>query len=213
MRIPSKTVFVAALMFLAAPLFAAGGGFISTLSAEQQASTGVTTLTEQERDVLNTQVASEVALARQGDVKGFAGTFSSRRSAEERKASGIDRLNEDQVAELDRLVATMLAAGPVEPRASRLLTSEQVSKAHKRFETHGSVSYTIGASSGGGSFQGGSVSTMLLDTKTGSSIEFTYSQFKGDPLALYGAGYLYGTGAGCYRTGRGPVRFAERRSR
>ena len=194
----SIVTFVLAVV-LVTSASASQGGFVSTLSTEQLQATGIATLTPAERDALNAQVAGELALARQGDVRGFAGTFSSRRKPAEFKASGLNRLTKEQLGALDDIVRALLAAGPVQRHIGRELTNEEVSRAHKRFETHGSVSYTIGGG-GGRSFQGGTVSTVILYTQTGSTIGFSYSQFNGDPFLYYGGGYydgsLSGIGAG-----------------
>jgi hypothetical protein len=143
MRTPRLWTVLAGFIFAVAPLQAAPGGFTSTLSTEQQASCGVAVLTEAERDALNELVAAEVALARQGGTAGFTGTFSSRRSANARAAAGIDRLSADEVAELDRLVAALIATGPHQRYTPRRFT-ESVSKPQDRLEIHGEVSFTYG---------------------------------------------------------------------
>lgn len=188
MRKTRLYALLAGLMIVIAPLGAAQGGFTATLSAEQRAATGVALLTDDERSELNAIVAAEVALARQGDVAGFAGTFSSRRSDEERAAAGLAKLSPEEIAELDRLVAALIAAGPTVTNApGRVMVSEGTQR--DRLEVHGEVSYTMGWASGGRSFQGGSMTTTIFDRKTGSSVSFTYGRFDGDFFPAYGCRY------------------------
>lgn len=170
-------------------LHGSSGGFTATLSAEQQLETGVAGLTDAERDALNSLVAAEVALARQGEVSGFAGTFSSRRNDDERAATGIERMTADEVAGLDRLVAALIASGPSTRDIPVKLRREVSSPPKDRLEVHGEISFTYGRASGGRDFQGGSMTTTIFDTKTGSSLSFTYGQYEGDFLPYYGGRY------------------------
>jgi hypothetical protein len=179
---------LAGLMIVIAPIGAAEGGFTATLSKEQQTATGVASLTDDERASLNAIVAAEVALARQGDIAGFARSFSARRSDEERAATGLAKLSVEELAELDRLVAALIAAGPALKDVPRRVTvSEGTQK--DRLEVHGEVSYTVGWGSGGRSFQGGSMTTTVFDRKTGSSLSFTYGQYEGDLFGGYDCRY------------------------
>lgn len=75
-----------------ARLSAATGGFISTLTNEQQATAGLIRLSADEQTELNALVARDVSLARQGNVRAFAGTFLSRRHGDEAWLAGLDRL-------------------------------------------------------------------------------------------------------------------------
>lgn len=186
--LPMRPIRFAALfagLFLAtAPLGAAGGGFTATLSAEQQAATGVASLTEGERSALNSIVAAEVALARQGDVAGFARSFSARRSDGERAAAGLAKLSAAELAELDRIVAALIAAGPaLKSVPRRVIVSEGTQR--DRLEVHGEVSYTVGWGSGGRNFQGGSMTTTIFDRETGNSLSFTYGRYDGDLFGAY----------------------------
>lgn len=193
----------ATFLVLAAPLGAVQGGFTATLSQEQQAAIGLGSLSADERAQLNAIVATEVALARQGDIAGFAGTFSSRRSDGELSSSGIAKLSVAEVAELDRLVEALIAAGPVQARVpKRVSVSEGANR--DRLEVHGEISYTYGRSSDGRDFQGGSMSTVIFDRKTGTTVGFTYGQYEGDLYPYYGR---YGNG---YRGAPFDVRTQDR---
>lgn len=218
MRTPLLPTVLAVLVVMAAPLRATEGGFTATLSKEQVASTGIAGLSADEQVALDALVAGEVALARQGDIKGFSGTFSSRRSAEERTTAGLDRLKQPELAELDGLVAALIAAGPVTRDIPVRLKRDQVSTKRDRLEVHGEISLTYGRGSGGRSFQGGSLSTIIFDKKTGTTIGFTYGQYDGDLFPYYGRygdyyGGYYGDGPyggrGVYSRGAG-VRRSER---
>lgn len=183
----ARILVVLALMASAVvSLRGAQGGFTATLSPDQQAAAGIAALTDAKRDLLNALIASEVALARQGEVSGFAGTFSSRRNDGERAAAGIEGMTAEQVAELDRLVAALIAAGPSTRDIPVKLKRDQTTKPRERLEVHGEISYTFGAASGGREFHGGSMTTTIFDTKTGSSLSFTYGQFEGDLLPYHG---------------------------
>ncbi|HEY5551132.1 MAG TPA: hypothetical protein VIK52_04545 [Opitutaceae bacterium] len=179
MRSIRFAALLAALVIVAAPLGAAEGGFTATLSKEQQAATGIASLTDDERVELNAIIASEVALARQGEIAGFGGTFSARRSDDERVAAGLGKLSAEELAELDRLVAALIAAGPVQRQVpKRVLVSEGAQR--DRLEVHGEISYTVGWASGGRNFQGGSMTTTIFDRETGSSLSFSYGRYDGD---------------------------------
>jgi hypothetical protein len=180
---------VLAGLFLAlAPLGAAEGGFSATLSAEQLMATGVASLTEEERSTLNAIVAAEVALARQGDIAGFARSFSERRSDEEHASAGLAKLSAAELAELDRIVASLIAAGPALKNLPRRVTVSEGTQ-RDRLEVHGEISYTMGWASGGRNFQGGSMTTTIFDRETGNSISFSYGRYDGDLFGAYDCRY------------------------
>lgn len=188
MRSIRLAALLAGLFLAIAPLGAADGGFTATLSAEQQRATGVASLTDDERSALNAIVAAEVALARQGDIAGFARSFSARRNEEERAAAGLAKLSAAELAELDRLVAALIAAGPTLKNLPRRVTVSEGTQ-RERLEVHGEVSYTVGWGSGGRSFQGGSMTTTIFDRETGNSISFTYGRYDGDLFGAYDCRY------------------------
>jgi hypothetical protein len=90
-------VFVATLSLGAAEPVANGSavteaavsGFLASLTSEERVAAGVEKLSAEQRGVLGKLADKEVRLARQGDTRGFAGTFISRRSEEERSAAGL----------------------------------------------------------------------------------------------------------------------------
>lgn len=180
MRLSQLGLLFAALVAFAPAAFAAEsmGGFTATLSSEQQSAAGLTRLSADEQTVLNTLVAREVSLARQGNVKAFAGTFSSRRKPAECATAGLDRLSPTEIAQLDLLVANAIAAGPAQPTMPRRLKPSDVAR-NDRLEIHGEVSVAYGWG-GGREMRAGSVYTEIHDKDTGVTLGLGYSQFSGD---------------------------------
>lgn len=169
----------AAFLALAGALRAAEGGFIATLSSEQQAAAGLTHLSADEQTTINTLVAREVSLARQGNVRAFAGTFSSRRKPEERATAGLDHLSAAELAQLDQLVAAAIAAGPAKIELPSRLKSSDVA-VRDRLKIHGSVTLAYGWGSGGREMRAGSLYTTITDPETGFTLGLGLSQFSGD---------------------------------
>lgn len=196
MRTRRLVAFFAAFLTLVGIALAAEGGFIATLSTEQQAAAGLNHLSADEQTTLNTFVAREVSLARQGNVKAFAGTFSSRRKPAETTAAGLDRLAPEQLAQLDQLVANAIAAGPTQPVLPQRLKAKDVTR-NDRLEIHGQVSLAYGWGSGGREMRAGSIYTEIYDKQTGTTLGIGYSQMSGDGWWGYGypdwryAGYDY----------------------
>ncbi len=185
-------LFVALAVFASASLAAdSNGGFSATLSTEEQTAAGLTRLSADEQTTLNTLVAREVSLARQGNVKAFAGTFSSRRKPAERTMAGLDRLTPTELEQLDRLVATAIAAGPAPATLPRRLKASDVAARADRLEIHGEVTLAYGWGSGGRDMRAGSLYTEIYDKETGVTLGLGYSQFSGDGWWGYGAPYYY----------------------
>ncbi|HET7536415.1 MAG TPA: hypothetical protein VFJ90_08180, partial [Candidatus Didemnitutus sp.] len=86
-------------------------GFVTTLSTEDRAAAGLDKLTPEQQTELNNYVAREAALARAGNVRGFAGTFVGRRNPAEQVAAGLGRLTDAEQAKLNELVAGVIASG------------------------------------------------------------------------------------------------------
>lgn len=188
MRTRRLVALFAAFLTLVGIALAAEGGFIATLSTEQQAAAGLNHLSADEQTTLNTLVAREVSLARQGNVKAFAGTFSSRRKPAETTAAGLDRLAPEQLAQLDQLVANAIAAGPTQPVLPQRLKAKDVAR-NDRLEIHGQVSLAYGWGSGGREMRAGSIYTEIHDKQTGTTLGIGYSQVSGD--GWWGYGYPY----------------------
>lgn len=172
------SLFTLLALFGAASAPAQTGGFSATLTIAQRTATGLDRLTEEERTALNGFIATEVSLARQGNVRAFAGTFSGRRSAAEKSAAGIDRITPAELATLDELVAQAIAAGPVQPTVPQKLTAKDVAKTD-RLEVHGEVSLAYGWSRHG-DYRAGSLYTTIYDPVTGVALGIGIAQSYGD---------------------------------
>jgi hypothetical protein len=169
-------------------------GFVATLGADDRKATGIDKLSKEEQSELDFLVTKELSLARAGNVRGFAGTFTSRRNPAERVAAGIQRLDEGEQAKLNDLVASRLARRPDSSSSVTRLKKEVVTRAKSPMELHGEVSFTYGWGSGGREFKGGSIYVNAFDPDTGLSIGVGYAQYSGDGWWGYGPGYYYGPG-------------------
>lgn len=186
---PSRFLaLLAAVLGLATASFAADGGFIATLSDQEQAEAGLVRLTAEQQLKLNTLVGREVSLARQGGVSAFAGTFFSRRKPEERTAAGLDALTPKEIEKLNALVAAAIAAKPVPVTTARRLREAQL-KEQRRFETHGQVTFVYGRGGGGRDLVGGSIYTELYDRESGVSVGVGVSRYDGTGWWLPGDYY------------------------
>ena len=168
---------------------AAESGFLSALTSTQRSAAGLDRLSTSEQAVLNTLVAREVSFARQGNVRGFAGTFVSRRHGTEAHDAGLDQLSADEQAKLDDYVSAALAAGPVKPEPKELKPGD-VTGEH-RLQVHGEVSLTYGWG-GGRSFRAGSLYTDIYDPETGVRVGIGLGEVSGDARLIYGPGGFYG---------------------
>lgn len=189
-----RLVVVASLLF-ASVLNAAEGGFIATLSEQQQTDAGLIRLSAEQQLALNRLVAREVGLARQGGVTAFAGTFLSRRKPEERAAAGLDQLTAAERDVLNQAVAAAIAAKPVPVTLTRRLRDKELA-ANRRLETRGEVTFVYGRGSGGRDLVGGSVYTEVYDRETGISLGVGVSRYEGNgwwgyPYDFYDVGYGY----------------------
>lgn len=207
MRLLFFPLFIAALIASAATVCAAEGGFIATLSQDEQAAAGLTRLSAEQQVALNALVAREVTFARQGGVTAFAGTFFSRRRPEERVNAGLDQLSAAEIERLNTLVAGAIASSPVPVTTTRRMREEELRR-QRRVEVHGEVSFVYGWGPGGRDWRGGSVYTEFYDRDTGVSLGVGLSSYHGDgwwsPYA-YDDGYYYDRPA--YRSiGAGVVR-------
>lgn len=176
-------------LWAAALLPAAESSFLSTLTSAQRSAAGLDRLSANEQTVLNTLVAREVTFARQGNVRGFAGTFVSRRHGTDVRDAGLDHLSADEQAKLDEYVSVALAAGPVKPEPKQLKPSD-VTGEH-RLQVHGEVSLTYGWG-GGRNFRAGSLYTDIYDPDTGMHVGIGLGEVSGDARLIYGPGGYYG---------------------
>ncbi len=178
-----RSLAVAALLVAAATAgHAAELRYTDGLAPEAQIAAGINRISSAQLSALNAQIGRELALARAGDVRGFAGTFSARRTPAERTASGLDILSADEVARIDTLVATLLASPaspewPVYTPGARGTTIEPVTE---RPRLHGQVTAMYGWGSGGYSTYGGSLSTYYYDPVRKFSAAIEISDYRTD---------------------------------
>ncbi len=187
--IPSRAVrsgwwLAGLLVLLVAPL-RADSGFSTTLSTEQRKAAGLDQLSASDLAMLDLLVASDVANARQLRVSTLDERFSLRHTGQD---AALDHLSPDQVAQLDELVAGLIAAQPFPKERPRLKDNEVVSL-QKRLEVHGGMSFTVGWASGSRNFREAGAWVSYFDPATGLGLALGISQYSGD--AIYPYGYYY----------------------
>lgn len=177
-----RTVAAAVLLGVALSGDAAELRYTDGLAPEAQIAAGIRRLTSEQLTVLNRQIGQELSLARAGDVRGFAGTFSGRRTAAERTAAGIDQLTDEERARIDGLVATLLAnpAWPTWPVTLPRARDSSVEPVSDRPRLHGQVTAMVGWGSGGYSTYGGSISTHYYDPARRFSASVEISDYRTD---------------------------------
>lgn len=141
--------------------------YTDSLSPDARQAAGLTTLNESQLAGLNAAILHEATLARQGNIRGFAGTFTGRRTAAEREALGIDKLTEEQRRSLDAFVATVLAGAPDAPipvvTGRSTAAGPGIPTTVNRPSVHGSVTAMYGWGSGGYSAYGGALEATYHD--------------------------------------------------
>ena len=177
-----RALGVAALMVIVTAGQAAGLRYTDGLAPEAQIAAGLRRISPAQLSALNDQIGRELALARAGDVRGFAGTFFSRRTAAERAAAGLDLLNEAERGRIDTLVVTLLASPPATfwPSQAASPRDRGVEPVSERPRIHGSVTAMYGWGSGGYSTYGGSLSTHFYDPVRKFSAAVEISDYRTD---------------------------------
>lgn len=178
------------LLLTAGLLRAADGGFTATLSLEQKTAAGVATLTADERTALDLLVTTDLAFARRENLTDLGGTFVARRTESDRKQAGLDRLTPEQLARLNELVASALAARPAPKERPRLRESDVLS-AKRRGEIHGSVTVAYGWGRGGREYRAGSLWLDYQDPDGRFGLGVGISTSDGDGFYGYHPGYYH----------------------
>lgn len=174
---------VALASILTTPAWAAGPGFSATLSEEEKNATGVGRLSATQQAALDEQIERDITLARQGNVVGFAKTFSIRRTPEQASAIGLDQLTSQEVDRLDQRVAYAIAHRP--PVSFSYQKSEpqpasdiSVKVTRPPLEIHGQVTLEYGQC-GDDSFYGGSFDVICYDPVSRLTIMIGASSYRG----------------------------------
>jgi hypothetical protein len=175
---------IAVALLLALSANAETASFTSTLTEENKAATGVAKLSPDQLVSLDTQVAREVSVARQGDTPAFSTPFTRRRSPQQRKDAGLDQLMTPELRRLDELVALAVANRPAPP--SPLITKPFVSTppggdwvevTPYKLDVHGEVTLAYMWGSGGRSGYGASMVTTVSDPAGKFAFTVALSQF------------------------------------
>lgn len=174
--------------------------FSGQLDSTDRAAAGLQHLTATQLAALDTQVARELTVARQGDVVAFSRSFLSRRTADQVTAAGLASLTSTERTTLDTTIARAVAHRPA-PVFTSLTAKTKV--ADDSFETvtykprlHGEVTLTVGTAGGGRNFYGGSLTTIYDDPQHRLTAAFTYAEYHGTGLLPLDD---------CARTGRSPL--------
>lgn len=168
--------------------------FWNSVASEERDSCGVSKLAEAQQKRLGELIQRDLDAARQGDVTGFAKTFTQRRTARETEECGLGLLTEQERARLDALVANRMLSGgrSIVTTASRTAASDDFVEVYKRKGTvHGSVSFMVGTSGGGRNFYGGAADVSYTDPsgKTTTTVGYSYLKGKGLPCPYYDRAY------------------------
>ena len=170
-------------VLLAAHAYAADPGFSLTLSGEEKVATGVSRLSAAQQGALDEQIARDINLARQGNVVGFAKTFSLRRTPEQASAIGLGQLTAQEIERLDQRVAYAIAHRP--PVSFSYQKSEpqpapdiSVKVSRPPLQIHGQVSLEYGQC-GGVSFYGGNFYVICYDPVCRLTIMIGASSYRG----------------------------------
>lgn len=157
-------------------LLALESGFAAALSPAQQTAAGLTTLTADERTVLDRLVAAEFTPGRE-IYSALTANFAQRQTAEARQQSGLDRLSPEQLDQLNRLVAAALAPRPKPKERPRIKDSEVLAPSTAG-EVHGAI--TVGMGWGpGGSSRFGSLELAYVDPELGFSLGIGLHSYSG----------------------------------
>lgn len=192
------------LLIATGALRAADGGFTASLSLEQKTAAGVTALTVDERTALDQLVADDLAVARRENLTDLGSTFVARRTEAARKQAGLDRLTREQLASLNELVATAIAARPTPKERPRLKASDVLGK--NRPQVHGSVTVAYGWGRGGREYRAGSLWLDYYDPDNRLGLGVGLSTSAGD--GFYG--YYPGHYADAYYSDYDPGYFGPR---
>lgn len=151
---------------------------IAGLSTSDHEAAGLQKLEPAQLAELYRQIELELTLAREGNVRAFAGSFSRRRNDADRAASGLGLLTPVEIALIDAHVAQRMARPVFATWSPRARTQAEVETVSNKPEIHGSISLFYGAG-GGSSYRGASTTMTYDDPARNLSISVTYSRVSG----------------------------------
>ncbi len=174
---------------MGAPLLPAAesASFTAGLPPDVQVEIGLSALAAEQREILDGLIQRDLTLARQGEVVGFARTFTERRTGEELRKSGMTRLTVAQRNRLDALVAAAIASQPSTGEIVWTPTSARILRERQQPIIHGEVSMFYGQGRGDHSWYGGSLATTVTDPSRRMTLGFGYAEIreKGAPDYYY----------------------------
>jgi hypothetical protein len=186
--IRSGMLLAGLLISLSASLGAAEGGFTASLSAQEQAETGLGDLTATELAMLDLLVADDFVRVRQLKTSALPGTLSTRHPEAKLREAGLDRLTPKQLAKLNELVDAAVYNRPQpQPKERPRLKDSDVLSEQGRLQVHGGMSFTYGWAGGGRNFRETAAWVSYYDPVTGIGLGFDFSNASGD--GLYGGYY------------------------
>lgn len=165
--------------------------FSMSLADTEQKAIGLSSLSLDQVDALDAAVKHDVTLAQQGNVPAFANSFSQRRTPGEREKLGLTLLSGEQVARLDTAVARTIANQPHAGTSSFARSTAPASPIiavqfpRRKWDTHGSAEFTVGSTSGHGSFYGGALNVNTTDPSGSFTASVTVSEYHGKGLYPY----------------------------
>jgi hypothetical protein len=164
------------LAYLGGPMQALAGDFTASLSDAQQAAAGLTTLTADERAVLDRLVAAELIPGRE-IYSALNASFVLRQTAEARQLAGLDRLSPEQLDQLNSYVATALFPRP-RPKERPRIKEGEVLAPQTTGEVHGAITVGLGWG-GGGPTRYGSLELAYVDPELGFSLGIGMYSYSG----------------------------------
>jgi hypothetical protein len=192
--IRSGVLLTGLLAALGTLLSAASGGFTAALSPEQKAVAGLNTLSNSQLAALDRLVALDVVRVRHASLPGLTDPYSQRYTEIETKEAGLDRLTPEQLAKLDGLITTAIAAAPpppsLQPRERPRVRDGEILSEKGRMQVHGGMSLTMGWASGGRNYREVGAWVSYFDPVTGLGLSIGFSRYSGDILgSSYGRDY------------------------
>jgi len=189
MPLQRRLVLTLAGALLLAPAIACAR-LSDSIDDAQRAACGLTRLSADQVACVDAIVDRELRLAKQGNTKAFAKSFTTRRTDSENAATGLPALSPAERQALDDLVAGRLAAlrDPApsgKTHATAGTAPDSIAFAPRKLEVHGTASVWVGSDFRGGSMYGGSLVTTLSDPSGKWALTLGYAHSRGNGMYPY----------------------------